>query len=632
MKRYLVMILMLALGASSGCGSQQQSFYVSPYGSDDNVGSQTRPFASLQRAREAVAKANNYMQNDIVVYFRGGTYPVTKTIHFDSDDSGMAGHRIIYRNFRDEKVLLSGGVKITGWTQVDSSNLWRASLPSVDNTRELYIDGELAVMARGGVLPNTEWVAADDPNLTLANQTETLMTYQGSLPVYEGYQASPEYARMTNWRNISDIEMVYLQGWTYVICPIDEITATDNSGVFIKMRNPCFRDSQIKPGVHVVDPNYLQNAFALLDEPGEWYLDRSEKMLYYIPKEGQDMAKVNAVVPAIETLMELKGTLDDPVRLIQFEGLDFAYTTFLRPSTHGFSEIQATFTKDPDIDDNGHSHYIKTAAGIVVDAGQNITFERCNFSRFGAAGINIQNGSRNNLLRGCRLTEIGGSGIQIGGFNISDAHPEDEREIVKNNTINNCYLNGIGTIYKGAVGVISGYTDGTSITHNEITNIAYTGISIGWGWGYWDEGGRPHSKKNPAPDNYPIFDKPTVSRNNHVDYNHVHHVLQKLHDGGGIYTLSMMEGSTVIGNHVHDNGAGHGWPGGIYPDEASGGIEIARNAVYNIKTPYNYHEVGLPGRQDTMNLHNNVFGGTPPPRHIVEKAGLEVDYADIKNK
>ncbi|MHC4122033.1 MAG: right-handed parallel beta-helix repeat-containing protein [Planctomycetota bacterium] len=631
----LTVIVVTVLSVLSGCNaivSSHADFYVAVQGSDNNPGTKDKPFATIQRARDSVkGKLNDGLEKDVLVLIHGGTYAIDKTISFNHNDSGTNGFRVIYKNYPGERPIFSSGKKITGWQRVPGTNKWKAKLVGVDNTRELYVDGVLAHRARGKKTPAGQWKAADDPHMEKYNHLETLTTYQGQLKVYEGYKTTSHYADMVKWRNKSDIEFVYEQGWTYVICPVDSIVPTSDGGVFIKMRNPCFRDSQIKPGMHVGDPSYIQNAFELLDEPGEWYFDRNAKELYYIPLPNQNMQNTEVIVPCVETLLEVKGTLDNPVSDITFEGLEFSYGTFLAPSETGFSEIQATFTKNPLIDDNGHSHYVKTSSSILLDAAKSIIFERCGFSRFGGAGINIHNGSEGNIIRGCRLTEIGGSGIQIGGFDIDDAHPEDSRKQTKNNVVNNCYLNKIATIYKGGVGIISGYTEGTAITHNDISEVGYSGISIGWGWGYWDEGGRPNSKKNPAPANYTIFDKPTVSRRNRVENNYVYKVVQKLHDGGGVYTLSMMEDSVVKGNLIHDNG---GWPGGIYMDEASGGIEVYENVIYHVRKCFNYHEVGLPGRRDTCNVHDNyddIKPGEPGyPTRIAQKAGLEPKYKDIK--
>jgi hypothetical protein len=463
---------------------------------------------------------------------------------------------------------------------------------------------------------------------------------------------------MASWQNQKDIEFVYDVGWTHVICPVEEIISSEE-GAFVKMRIPCFRDCQIKGGVRIGSPNYIENAFELLDEPGEWYFKRDTRQLFYIPRQGEDMTKVEAIIPTIEKIMELKGTLEEPVHNIQFDSITFQYTTFLRPGITGLAEVQANLIKDPAEDVLMHSAFIKIPSTIILDAAEEVVFKRCDFSMLGSGAIDIQNGSKKNIITGNRFGGISATGIQVGGFTINDAHPEDERAILKDNVISNNCFNNIGTELKGSVAVNVGFTEGTVIVHNDISNIAYSGISVGWGWGYWDVGTEGRFV-NKTPDEYPRFTKPTVAKRNRIEYNHIHHVMQKLHDGAAIYTLSMQADSVIKGNVIHDNGGfeqgadsiemyysgrkptpevekiikSKGFPGGIYQDEASGGFEVTENIVYNVCISYFYHEVVIDGRYETNNIHDNYFNVKPGekeyPIELAEKAGLEEEYRHLK--
>jgi hypothetical protein len=226
--------------------------------------------------------------------------------------------------------------------------------------------------------------------------------------------------------------------------------------------------------------------------------------------------------------------------------------------------------------------------------------------------------------------------------------------------VTDCHLHGIGVEFRAGVGVLAGYTRRTTIARNEIHDVSYTGVSVGWGWGYWDK----HSDGRltyPPPDFYPRFHEPTVACGNVIECNHIHHVLQKLHDGGGIYTLSMQAGSVIRGNHVHDNGCFsgdrferdwlvgnstylpkadldrlstiRGFPGGIYLDEASGGFTVTGNLVYNVAVPFNYHDVGMDGRCGTNRIQGNFFNIAPTdtgfPATVAESAGLSPQYRHL---
>jgi hypothetical protein len=259
----------------------------------------------------------------------------------------------------------------------------------------------------------------------------------------------------------------------------------------------------------------------------------------------------------------------------------------------------------------------KSPANIVCHAAESIRFERCLFENLGGAGIDLEYGSCDNLIADCEFRNIAGSAIQVGDVQREDHHPDDARLVVKNNTVVGNSIHAIATDYNGGVGVFVGYTDGTIIRNNEIFDLPYSGISMGWGWGETDAGGGNYV--TPV-----IFDTPTPAGNNIIEHNHIHHVMGTLIDGGAIYTLGDMPGTVIRENHVHDNG---GWPSGIYLDEGSGHIEITGNAIYNVGKAMNYNNMGQ-DRHLTCSEHDNFFDVTPDdpafPTEIVARAGRPV--------
>ncbi len=344
--------------------------------------------------------------------------------------------------------------------------------------------------------------------------------------------------------------------------------------------------------------------------------------------------------------MRVQGTLERPAHDIRFEGITFAHGSWLQPSRLGHVDMQANFTMpqtnllvrpSPGYAPLGPglalfspvlAEAVRSPANVILDAARAIAFERCAFVHLGGAGLDIRHGSQDNVISGSRFEDIAGSAIQIGDVN--DHHPADLRAVVRNNQVTNCYIADAANYYIAGVGIFAGYTDGTTIAHNEITHLPYTGISVGWGWGETDEGGGAYYQ--------PIgFDRPTVSQNNRIEYNHVHHVMQQLWDGAGIYTLGSMPGTIIRGNHVHDN---PGVPGGIYLDEGSAHIEVTGNLVYSVKPfgkrgaqPMNFNN-RRQNRIATCKVHDNHFHEQKPeqefPRDIAERAGLEPAYRDIR--
>ena len=190
----------------------------------------------------------------------------------------------------------------------------------------------------------------------------------------------------------------------------------------------------------------------------------------------------------------------------------------------------------------------ESPANVVCHTAKAIRFERCTFTKLGAAAIDVECGSQDNAIVGCRFFDISGSAMQIGDVLRDDHHPDDMRKIVKNNSVVNCYIHDCCLDYRDGVGVFAGYTEGTVIAHNEITAMPYSGTSMGWGWGEEDAGG---GAEYYMPYKYAT---PTPAKDNRIEYNHIHGVMSLMDDGGGIYMLGNQPGTIIRGNHIHDNG------------------------------------------------------------------------------
>jgi len=590
-------------------GAHAAEFYVSPLGDDANPGTRAAPFKTVQKARETVRGLVRDMDADIVVYLEDGTHVLSVPLSLCNMDSGQNGHTVVYRAVAGAQPVLGGGVQVTSW-QPDGHGRWKARATFAD-TRQLYVNGIRARRARG-------------PFPGGAERYGDLTFIDGDA----GY-VLPGHVEMAQWRNQGDIEFGYLSSWSHMICKVKTITHED-TGVRIAMQQPNYFLAARKEGRQAEIPDYIENALEVLDEPGEWYLDKPARTLYYIPRQGEDMATAVVVAPVLETLLEVAGTLDWPVHDVRFEGITFADATWLRPNSHGHPDVQANFLIIPTnmsyrlgTVHNVHNENIRMAANVVLSRAHDVAFERCTFTRLGGAGLDILLGCHDNVVNGCHFHDVSGSAIQVGGVGRDDHHPTDPRMVVKDNRVSNCYIHHIGVEYEDSVAVFAGYTDGTVIAHNEIAHLPYTGISVGWGWGEEDAGGGAYEG---VPYKYAT---PTPAGNNRIEYNHIHHVMRSRNDGGGVYTLSNQPGTVIRGNHIHDNTNS---PGGIYLDEGSGYIEVTGNCVYNVHRAMNYNNRAQ-DRTETCNEHDNFFDVGPGEETFPEKAigaaGLEAAYADL---
>ncbi len=514
----------------------QASFYVSPSGSDSNPGTEELPFLTIQRARDAVRTIRDAMTGDIIVYLRDGSYRQQSTLQFDERDSGSNGYWIVYQAYEDETPVIEGGRDITGWTLYDPvRHIYKADAGSDIETRQLYVNGVRAVRARseGG----------------LTNPVRTATGYTSDDTV------------LTSWNHISDLEFVYKAEWTNPRNGVQSITTEDGHAV-ITMKQPGWRYVTIRPSV--VNPWYLENAYELLDEPGEWYLDRSTDTFFYMPRSGEDMSTAQVVAPVVEELVTVSGSsLDTPVDGIHFAGLTFSYTTWLRPSSDlGHADAQNNLLR--------YGIDKLPIGAVTVERANHIVFERNHFTKLGIMAIKMVGGVRNSLIRGNRFDDISGGAINVGDPTKSDPEiysPSDPHRLLKNVDIVNNYIHDIGIDYRSSAAIGLGFVVDADISNNEIFNVPYDGITIGYGLAHV---------------------KTSALRNANIHANFIHDLLgDEIYDGGAIYTLGGTGGTAGHKNVISENYLRNQQNryGVIYNDEGSTYWQSERNVIDQSETP-----------------------------------------------
>ncbi|KOG60488.1 carbohydrate-binding protein [Streptomyces antibioticus] len=590
--------------------------YVSPdHGRDTGSGTSKHPFRTLGHARDFVRGINRDMRRDIDVELLSGTYRLTDTFTLTPRDSGTNGHRVVYEAAPGAHPVISGGSRVTGWTPVDAGRtVYKAHVGDLD-TRQLYVDGELQTRARGPENP------------------------PGFSKTATGYKITD--TRLDAYKNQSDMEVVSKWGWMMMRCPVQSV-----SGTTMTMRQPCFHNANLHEGQEIQNPTWLENARELMDTPGEWYLDKSEGDLYYMPKQGQDLAKATVTVPRVQDLVDLDGTKDHPVGNVSFRGITFSYSTWLAPSSDdGLIEGQAGFRivgdDNPDFDST-RLKWAKTPGAVNVSHGHGITFEGNTFTHLGAVGLNLNTGTRGTHVTGNVFRQIAATGIQIGGVEVVDAHPDDPRDVTKDNTVDNNVVTHVADQYNGSLGIFAGYTDHTVITHNKVYDLPYSGISVGWGWGLTDPGG---DTNYPGNSGVPVWDTPTTSRDNVISDNEIGDIMKSQADGGAIYTLSANPGGIVSGNYVRK--VPEPAYGAIYQDEGSRYWHTTNNAFcdvayqwlllnhgMDITADYNFtttprFSAQFNSTDDTITNNTTVDGCEQLPASIVDNAGLQPAYRHL---
>jgi len=507
--------------------STQNTFYASP-GGTGSICSIEAP-CSLNGARDKVRTVNGNMTGDVVVLLLDGMYTLSSTFQLTESstehDSGTNGYNVIYQAAPNAKPVISGGLKLSGWQLHDAAkNVYRSYVGTSLDTRQLYVNGVRAIRARGTEFP--------------AGWTKTA----------SGWTA-PD-SSMAAWGNQGRIEIVGKTEWKMFRCPVSSVNGTS-----VTMQNPCWSNSQLSGNPTFDSVAWVENAYELLDEAGEWYLDRSSGYLYYKPRAGESMAVAEAIVPVLEELVTVAGTLDSPIRNIRFSGLTFAYATWLQPNGFdGYVPLQAgNVFVGPQAEISDRTS--KSLANVRLRAAQNVRLERNTFEHLGGEALRFEYGARNNEIVGNVFRDVSSTGIHIGDVLKSDATETDARAHNQSNVVRSNYLYRTGVEYADTASIFAGYVKNLTVTHNEVSHVPYSGISVGWGWGQ---------------DSY--------ARENEISYNLVHDYMQETRDGGGIYTLSSQPDSTITRNYLYNQ---NNYYGSLYLDAATRYYSVSHNVVRN---------------------------------------------------
>ncbi|HEX7326439.1 MAG TPA: hypothetical protein VF292_13975 [Rhodanobacteraceae bacterium] len=681
-----LLLTVLALGASAApatvppgaTGARASVLYAAPNGHGGTC-SRSAP-CDLAGAKARVECLVRDMHADIDIELAGGTYRLAEGMTLGPADSGRNGHRVVWRARPGQVPVFNGAVRVSAFTEYDARlDIWRARVPRAALERageQLFVDGQRAQLARSTApLPGVKVTA-------------------------QGFSTTdPAYASFRGQRRIQVVEQ---SDWKHVECPVASITRAPDGGSDINVLPSCWKAN------HVDVPNlgfpfngsglpkmsrisYIEDAYGLLQHPGQFYLDKAAGYLYYIPRRGQDLARADVELPVAQSLLTLQGTpghlapvnqnvagakysgagwkrladrnmgdlgndveatphdgdamtyafvgtgvevlgatspdgatftasLDgkpdkwqrfgerrgaarlaqqvvyathslapgrhvikltktgggsltidgfqvipaalDPVRDMTFRGIHFAYTTWNAPATVGYIDNQAGVLWDTA---GTVPRPAMVPAAVTVSRGRDITFTHDVFEHLGANAIHLADGTQHSTVARSTVTDTAGGGIYVG--DVDDYFQNDPALMTLGDKITDDRITHVGQDYSDTVGVWAGYTRGLVIAHNDVGHTPYSGMSIGWGWGYQS------ACALQAHEGLKTCEHGTsYAGGNAVIDNHVHDVMRVLHDGGPIYTNGGQgeDGagvySTLAGNYVE--GAHHS-NNMLYQDEGS---------------------------------------------------------------
>jgi len=468
---------------------------------------------------------------DVTINMAPGIYQLDETLMIRPEDSHT--HFVAASG----NVIISGGVKVTGWHR--RGNLYVADVPDFNGRpldfRQMWVNGKKTVRARD---------VSDFEKMyrirSVDKQHEIL--WVPSAAVRKILKAPYP-------------EMVLHEMWCIANLRIKSIKIQGDSAA-ISFQQPESRIQFMHPWPSpMVTSNghnsafYLTNALELLDEPGEWYHDIRTGKLYYMPRKGEDIIHAKVIVPAVEALVEIAGTPDFPVNDVTFTGITFSYATWMRPSLQGHVPLQAgmylteayklspkmvRLNGDHKLDNQGWVG--RPAASVSVYAANGVAFDGCTFEHLASTGLDYMDYTHGGHINKCDFKDVGGSGILAGSFAppALEAHrpydPKDSTIICSGLQITDNRITDVTNEDWGCVGIGAGYVRNISICNNEISEVSYTGISLGWGWT------RSHN----------------AMCNNLVSGNFIYHYAKHMYDTAGIYTLSAQPGTVIENNIVRD--------------------------------------------------------------------------------